>query len=116
MKKIIMLKPTECASRDTRKFGIYQVTNDYLVQYNHKTEEQSFYYYTKENLNNYPDAERWIEIKDETDYDSFKVYDNEDRFVVCENDKELARALIDFVDGLDKAIVNMASMFLNVIK
>jgi len=108
MKKIIMLMPECCGAGDTYKFGIYEVIKDKL--YNGEEDKETDY--TEENKAKYPRFDRWIIIKDESSQDEFQVYENEDRFILCENEKELAHALINLVDGLAETIVNMATTFI----
>lgn len=120
MKRLLMLKPDQCASGDTYQGKIYDIIEDTLVVYNtiiedgEKYEDGTNYEYTKENVQKYselPQA-RWITIKDESSEDSFEYFgDDDDRCILCENDRELAYTLIERVEGLDTAVVNMAMSF-----
>jgi len=110
MKRLLMLKPMECASGDTRKGRIYDITEDILCIYKNEDEDSERYEYSKENVEKYSEyeQERWITIKDESSEDSFEVYEEEDRFIIFENDNELAHGLINMIQGLDSTIVNIA--------
>jgi len=112
MKRLLMLKPRECASGDTKVGKIYDITSDKLSVWDKETDDGTQYEYNQENVEKYPNGVRWVEIDDESSSDSFDVDDNDDRFIIFENDKELAHELIDRMDGLDKTIVNMAMMFM----
>ena len=112
MKRLLMLKPRECASGDTKVGKIYNITGDKLSVWDKETDDGTQYEYNQENVEKYPNGVRWVEIDDESSSDSFDVDDNDDRFIIFENDKELAHELIDRMDGLDKTIVNMAMMFM----
>ena len=112
MKRLLMLKPRECASGDTKVGKIYNITGDKLSVWDKETDDGTQYEYNQENVEKYPNGVRWVEIDDESSSDSFDVDDNDDRFIIFENDKELAHELINRMDGLDKTIVNMAMMFM----
>jgi len=112
MKRLLMLKPRECASGDTKVGKIYDITGDKLSVWDKETDDGTQYEYNQENVEKYPNGVRWVEIDDESSSDSFDVDDNDDRFIIFENDKELAHELINRMDGLDKTIVNMAMMFM----
>jgi len=112
MKRLLMLKPRECASGDTKVGKIYNITGDKLSVWDKETDDGTQYEYNQANVEKYPNGVRWIEIDDESSSDSFDVDDNDDRFIIFENDKELAHELINRMDGLDKTIVNMAMMFM----
>ena len=112
MKRLLMLKPRECASGDTKVGKIYDITSDKLSVWDKETDDGTQYEYNQENVEKYPNGVRWVEIDDESSSDSFDVDDNDDRFIIFENDKELAHELINRMDGLDKTIVNMAMMFM----
>ena len=83
-----------------------------LSVWDKETDDGTQYEYNQANVEKYPNGVRWIEIDDESSSDSFDVDDNDDRFIIFENDKELAHELINRMDGLDKTIVNMAMMFM----
>lgn len=108
MKRLLMLNPSGCGSGDTRVFGIYEVLEDKLIIYNDDPDGGTEYDYSKDKEKEYPEAVRWVSIKDESSTDDFEI--DEDYCVVCEDDNELAHALIDHIDGLGMAIVNMANI------
>jgi len=115
MKRLLMLNPSMCASGDTKEGKIYEIIEDYLsIPDDEENEIDGFSVeYSKDNALKYLNAERWITIKDESSKDDFEVQEDETRFIIFENDKELAHELINRVEGLDKVIVNMANMFMN---
>ena len=116
-KKILMLKSNECGSRDSTNMKTYDIIEDILNVWKKTSDEDDLdiipYEYTNENLEKYKNynCERWITIEDDSSSDSFQMYDDEDRFILFENDKELAHGLIDKIEGLDKAIINMVKLF-----
>ncbi|MCE5220146.1 MAG: hypothetical protein LLF98_02465 [Clostridium sp.] len=114
MKRLLMLKPNMCASGDTKEGKIYEIIEDYLsIPDDEENDKVGFSIeYSKENALKYLDAERWVKIKDESSEDDFEAYEDDDRFIIFENDKELAHELINRVEGLDKAIVNVAVLFM----
>jgi len=112
MKRLLMLKPSECGSEDTIQGRVYNITRDYWSVWIEKDFNSIQYEYNQETVEKYPNGTRWLVINDESSSDSFEVNDNEDRFIICENDRELAHELINRMDGLDKTIVNMAMMFM----
>ena len=111
MKRIIMLDSVNCGAGDTKVGKIYEVIEDTLFMINENKESVEFDY-NEENANKYPNATRWITIIDENSEDCFEVESPEKRFIIFENDKELAYELIDRIEGLDGAIINMALMFM----
>ena len=111
MKSIIMLDSVNCGAGDTKVGKIYEVIEDTLFMINENKESVEFDY-NEENANKYPNATRWITITDENSEDCFEVESPEKRFIIFENDKELAHELIDRIEGLDGAIINMALMFM----
>lgn len=122
MKRLLMLKGRECASGDFTNGKIYDIIKDRLavltpVVYDDGStdEESKEYEYTKENIEKYSEYEqsRWIDVKDDSSEDAFEVFDSDDRFIIFENDKELAHELIDRVEGLDKAIINLGLILKN---
>jgi hypothetical protein len=108
MKRILMLTPHNCGAGDTKKNKIYDILEDYWYVYN---ENDDIYPYTKEISKKHPKGARYITIKDESSTDNFEVKESEDRFIILENDKQLAHELIERIDGLDIAIINMALHF-----
>lgn len=114
MKRLLMLKPIDCGAGDTKEGKIYDITKDVLNVLNPKTEDSIDYEYTEENLKKHTDGivTRWVTINDESSEDTFEVEKNETRFIIFENDKELAHAMIDRVEGLAYTIANMAMTFM----
>jgi len=110
MKRLLMLNPVDCGAGDTFESNIYDITRDILVVFNSEEFGSEEFEYSRENLIKYPTGVRWIVIN-ESSSDSFEVKENEKRFIICENDRELARELINRIEGLDTTIVNMAIMF-----
>jgi hypothetical protein len=111
MKTLLVLNPIGCGAADTKKFGIYPVLEDKLVSID-KEENETIVPYDQENLLSYPDAYRWVKIQDESGEDFFEVYEENNYCVVCENDYELAVALLQHISGLASAIVSVyATMY-----
>lgn len=121
MKRLLMLKPYNCGSGDTKEGKIYEVVKDNLLvwiivkdEVGEEDEDVHEYEYSDENVKKYSNLrqERWVTIKDESSEDCFEVDEEDDRFIIFENDNQLAHELIDRVEGLDKTIVNMATLFM----
>jgi hypothetical protein len=111
MKTLLMLNPNICGSGDTKRYHIYPVLDDRLIYYEEaKTDDDEDISinvpYNEENLLKYPDGNRWVRIKDESSEDDFEVCSESDA-IVCENDYELAIALLRTIDGLATGIVNL---------
>lgn len=121
MKRLMMLKPYQCASGDFTKGKIYDVVKDELVVYlmipeedgSVDKDESTPFDYTKENIEKYSKykTKRWMLVKDDSSEDSFEVDENDDRFIIFENDNELAHELINRIEGFGTTIVNMAMYF-----
>lgn len=114
MRRLLMLEPLECGSGDTTKNKIYNITKDMWLVWNEEKYDNDIYKYTEESVAKHPNGTRCITIKDDSDVeDSFEMDDNEDRFIITNNDKELAVILLDKIEGLDSAVVSMALLFNN---
>lgn len=109
MKRILMLDPVICGSGDFTENKIYNIEKDMWNAYEEKDSFSVPYVYSEGITIKFPDGEREIYIIDNSNSeDSFRLNDKESRFIIFENDKELAHKLIDMIDGLDSSIVNMA--------
>lgn len=124
MKRILMLRGQDCASGDFTNGKIYDVLEDILIVYKDEIFEDGTiehngktceYAYTKENINKYSEYKQlhWISVKDNSSQDDFEVNEEDNRFIIFENDKELAHELINRIDGFATTIVNMAMYFRN---
>lgn len=111
MKRLLMIDPSTCGSSDTTEGKVYEVTNDILYyHYEGKENEDDIdeeYDFDSALWEEHPEYERCVTIKDNSSEDSFEVYKDDERCVVCYNDKELAIELINRISGLDKALTNM---------
>jgi hypothetical protein len=112
MKRLLMLNPLRNGSGDTTKGKVYEVVRDVLYyHYEAKNDDETDideeYEFDEQLWSEHPDYSRWVTIKDNSSQDDFEVVKDDNSCVVCSNDKELAFALINHVDGLDEAIVNM---------
>lgn len=107
MKRILMLEPTQCGSCDFLKGKVYNVTADKLINSDIdcgvETEEE---FDNEKWLNS--DLERYITVLDESnDEDCFQVGEPDDRFIIFENNKQFANYLLNNINGIDEAIVNL---------
>jgi hypothetical protein len=119
MKRILMLNPINCGSADTKKGKIYEVLEDVLNVWDLETDDTQSYEYSIENVNKYAvdgkEITRWITINDESSNDTFQttLYNNdEEDFIIFENDNELAHGMINRIDGLATTITNMTMLFM----
>lgn len=111
MKRLLMLEPTQCGSSDFTKGKIYGVTDDKLFD---NKQEQEIKFNRETWLNN-DNMDRYISIIDDGNVeDSFIVCEPEDRFIIFDNDKELALYLLNNVENLDNAIVNLYLTMYNI--
>ena len=109
MKKLLMLNSKECGSMDTTNGKIYNVINDVLTDVSIEDGESIEYNQEAWLKNN--EYERWITIEDNSNRDDFQVYWRDDRFMIFENNKELARYLIEFNDDVADCVANMYISF-----
>lgn len=112
MKRLLMIEPLRNGSGDTTKGKVYDVINDVLYyHYEAKTDDENDideeYEFNEQLWVEHPDYSRWVTIKDNSSEDSFEVVKDDDSCVVCSDDKELAMALINRIDGLAETIANM---------
>ena len=120
MKRLLMIDPSMNGSGDTTKGKVYEVIRDVLT-YNYiaidDNEEDIYQEYEFEDQlwKEHPNYSRWITIKDNSSEDCFEVAQDDDTCIICSNDDELAHELINRVNGLSEAIVNMYLM-MNCIK
>lgn len=114
MKRILMLDPVVCGSGDFTKNRIYNIEDKWIVFDEEKGEYTGDSYDYSEEISKKYTGDREIYLTDDSNVeDSFQIYDDEERFILFDNDKYLARKLIDTIEGLDTSIINMVLALYN---
>jgi disulfide oxidoreductase YuzD len=123
MKRLLMLnkKISACNFGKFTNNSIYEVIDDCIYIPSNKEDEEGQYLEATStilnkftNRQNYP---RYIEILDDDKKKrTLEIEYNNDltrEFIIFDNDRDLARKLIDIIDGLDSTIINMALLLQN---
>lgn len=109
MRKVLLLTP-HIGSGYLTKGKVYDVERIDFYIYNEETEESDQFDYDIITEAQKEKGHREIYIIDDRGQEEELDEYNEDKYILFENDKDLAHYLIDNVEGLDLTLINMKKL------
>lgn len=109
MRRVLLLTP-HIGSGYLTKGKVYDIEKIDFYIYNKELEETEFFDYETITDELKEKGHREIYIIDDRGREEELDEYNEDKYVLFESDKDLAHYLIDNVEGLDLALINMKKM------